>query len=220
MTVLYLGLDPSRYPVKGRLIHYPVIRIEPKDPSEPGIQSALALLREFTHLIFTSKNAVEIFFSFIPEVYQLKDKIFIAVGSVTAMYLKKRGFSSLQAKEETQEGVIQLLKNLPLKNSFIFFPCSSLTRPLLREFLLREQIKHFICPLYDTVHQKLEPVPNLVEIDEIVFTSPSTVDGFLKIFSTIPEKNKIICIGQITEKYLNKPSSLGIVGTSFQNMKT
>jgi uroporphyrinogen-III synthase len=52
--------------------------------------------------------------------------------------------------------------------------------------------------LYETVAQRVEPVPDLRLFDEIVFTSPSTVDAFFEIFGHIPSGKKIVAIGPVT----------------------
>ena len=47
MTVLYLGLDPSRYPRP--VLHYPILKIVPRAVTVPD---------SYTHLLFTSRQAV------------------------------------------------------------------------------------------------------------------------------------------------------------------
>jgi uroporphyrinogen-III synthase len=55
------------------------------------------------------------------------------------------------------------------------------------------------------VIQKLEPIPSLASIREIIFTSPSTVEGFFDIFKGEPlENKKLNCIGPVTENALAK----------------
>ena len=206
-TTLYLGTSPSHHPVSGHLIHYPVIKIVPKDSLE--VKRAFDDLEEFTHIIFTSKNAVRVFFSQIKALGKsasvLEKKILIAIGTVTAAHLQSEGFSSyLIAEEETQEGIIHELKLQNLENAYLFLPRSALSRPALVDFLASRGIRHQVCDLYDTVTQKTEPVPNLEAVDEIVFASPSTVKGFLEIFGPIPKNKKIVALGPITEEAIRK----------------
>ena len=67
------------------------------------------------------------------------------------------------------------------------------------------------CALYDTVTYLPTPQLNLVEFDEIIFTSPSTVDAFVEIFRELPSDINLIAIGPITEDYLSeKRKSLSI----------
>lgn len=58
MSILYLGTDPN----DERFVHYPVIKIVPRSFDSPHVRAAFEDLKEFTHIVFTSKNAVEVFF--------------------------------------------------------------------------------------------------------------------------------------------------------------
>lgn|ERR1700722_51244 len=207
-TTLYLGTDPTQFEARGRvrghLIHYPVIKIVPRSLEDAELKQAYDQLEEFTHFIFTSKNAVKIFFQHLTSTEVLKTKTLIAIGKVTAAHLAMKSFSPHHiAQDETQEGVVQLLRGLPLENSYIFLPRSSISRPILVQFFEERGIRYLACDLYDTQVQILDPKPDLDLIDEIVFTSPSTVQAFLKIFGMLPKDKKLIAIGSITEAALN-----------------
>lgn len=184
MRILYLGLRP-----KSGTVHYPVIRTEKCDSIKP----ALGLWNQFTHIIFTSQTAVE---------YWLGpwDKKVIAIGDPTASALKKMGLSPIVAPFATQEGIMELVKSM---QGYFFIPHSKRARPDLIQFLSERQIPYFALAIYDTHFQKPLPVPNLEDFDEIVFTSPSTVEGFLQIFGKLPKNKKLTAIGPITEKAIN-----------------
>jgi uroporphyrinogen-III synthase len=208
-TTLYLGTNPTFYECEGHLIHYPVIKIVPKDPHSSEISDVFGKLEEFTHLIFTSKNAARIFFANLKELKIdksiLEKKCLIAIGPVTAIHLEREGFTpKIIAEEETQEGVIEELKKENLKDAFVFLPRSSISRPALLQHLQESNIRHVPCDLYDTVTQKREFIPELQAVDEIVFTSPSTVKGFVEIFGKIPKDKKLKALGPITEEAIRK----------------
>jgi len=196
MQTLYLGLDPKNFRCSGTLLHYPVIRTAPIESSDR--RKALELWSEFTHVIFTSQTAVKYWEN------DLRGKIVIAIGEATADSLRKRGIEPLVAPQSTQEGVVQLLEVLlqagKLQDPFVFFPHSTLSREVFPQFLQRSKIRFFGLALYETILQKIEPVPDLSEVGEIVFTSPSTVMGFLAIYGAIPLDKKLTSIGPITEK--------------------
>ncbi|HSX10647.1 MAG TPA: uroporphyrinogen-III synthase [Chlamydiales bacterium] len=185
MNTLYLGLNPTP-----GTFHYPVIRTVYCANLEP----ALALWPLFTHIIFTSQTAVHYW----PGPW---DKHLIAIGAATATALK--GKEVLIAPEATQEGIIALIRNI---DGYFFLPRSRLTRPTLTDFMTAQKIPHFALTLYDTIFQKLEPVPNLADFDEIVFTSPSTVEGFLRIYGKLPNGIKLTPIGPITAGHLQSLS--------------
>ncbi len=203
-TILYLGTDPISYEAQGRcqghLIHYPIIKIVPRPA---GTITAYDDLDAYTHIIFTSKNAVKVFFQHHPACDFLREKQLIAIGTVTAAHLAMQGFPPQHiAEQETQEGVIALLKQLDLKDAYFFLPRSSQARPLLVQFFEERKLRYSACDLYDTVTQKLEVEPHWDQIDEIVFTSPTTVKAFLEIFGTFPEGKTLTAIGPVTENEL------------------
>jgi uroporphyrinogen-III synthase len=191
---LYLGLDADRYPLA---IHYPVIRTE--IIAGDALQKALSVASQFTHVLFTSKNTVRYWYQ---HGSVLKQQIAIAIGQVTAHELKIRGIIPLVSTLETQEGIIELFKTLDVKNGYFFYPHSKKARPLLSNYLKNQKIRFLSLDLYDTFFQKLEPIPCLNDVDEIIFTSPSTVEGFLQIFGKIPTSKKLSCIGPVTKKFL------------------
>ncbi len=210
-TTLYLGTDPTEFEAKGRaaghLIHYPVIKIVPRSIDHPEMRQVFDDIEEYTHLIFTSKNAVRVFFGNLEAlkipVENVRKKIVIAIGQVTAGYLSASGVvPHYVSTEETQEGVVHLLNGLNLDDAYIFMPRSSLSRPVLANFFNEREIRYQACDLYDTVSQAIDPRPDLDQVDEVVFTSPSTVKAFVDIFGELPRGKKCRAIGPITQQAL------------------
>ncbi len=208
-TTLYLGTSPAHFLCEGHLIHYPVIRVVARSVHLPEVKRAYDALQEYTHLIFTSKNTVEIFFAHLKELGKdkslLKGKKIVAIGRVTERHLLLHdAMVDFVAEEETQEGVIKLLQEQNLENAHIFMPRSSLARDELLAFLQAAAVRTTICDLYDTLSQRLDPVPDLSTVDEIVFTSPSTVRAFLQIYGRLPRQKNLLAIGPITEQALRR----------------
>jgi uroporphyrinogen-III synthase len=186
---LYLGLDPP-----DGVVHYPVIRIEPLEISHDQWKQ----FPHFTHILFTSKTTVKILSPRISH-----GKKLLAVGTKTAAAISKAGYAVAGvARVETQEGMIELLRAQELEKSYVLYPRSSLARTLLQSFLCEQGIRHEMWDLYTTLFQKPLPVPDFNLIDEIIFTSPSTVRGFIAAFGTIPSGKKLTCLGPVTEAEL------------------
>jgi uroporphyrinogen-III synthase len=184
---LYLGLDA---PCEDGVVHYPVIRIEPLEIS----QEKWDRFPLFTHILFTSKTTVKLLAG-----RQLSGKTVLAIGQKTARLLP----GALVAKNETQEGMVELLSSLNLQKSFVLYPRSNLARDLLKKYLEEQEICHEVWDLYTTVFQKPLPEPDFSLIDEIVFTSPSTVRAFIAAFGQIPKGKKLSCIGPVTRAELD-----------------
>lgn len=191
--ILYLGIDAPP-----DVFHYPVIRTQRIDSSQ--LREALALWDRFTHVIFTSKNGVRHWCEVGNLLGSEKDKIVIAIGEATAKELRQRGVEPIVAPDATQEGVIALLETLSLEKANLFYPRSKLARPHLAEYLEKRNVSAYLLDLYEPVFQKPEPVPDLEQFDEIVFTSPSTVEGFVRIFGALLRDKKLTAIGPITKK--------------------
>lgn len=194
--ILYLGTDPSRYGQK--VFHCPLIATQPL----PLPEKILDAWDQFTHLVVTSPNAAHLL-----KKHDLSGKKILAIGKGTAQIL---GECFAISHPETQEGMIALLKGLDLQESYVLYPRSSIARPLLANYLKEEGIRHVTCDLYETIFLKPDPLPNLADFDEIVFTSPSTVKAFVAAVGEVPRHVKLTCIGPITEKELR-----GIVNKSF-----
>lgn len=199
MNVLYLGTDPSRYVCADHLIHYPIIQTIPIVRLEEDIRARSA---DCTFWLFTSPNAVRYWWDLSP--MQWEGKEVYAVGPSTAACLAEKGLSAKTPVQATQEGLIELLECVDLERGSIAWPRSSLARPILSEYLNKRKVRYVAIDLYHTVFQRLEPVPDLEVIDEIVFTSPSTVRAFIEIFGEIPQGKKITSIGPVTKEALTQ----------------
>lgn len=203
--ILYLGTSLSHFSEPDQCLHYPVIRIIPKTKEDERVRFCLNQLTLFSHCILTSKNSVEILWNlclklFLDPSALLADKC-ICIGPSTASALREKGISPLwQALDATQEGILSFFSGKESSNFYVFYPRSSLARPVLRSYLEQNFIRHEILDLYDTQYQKIEPIPDLKKIREIVFTSPSTVEGFFRIFHEIPSEIKLSFQGPITQK--------------------
>lgn len=193
---LYLGLEPPKEDPLKKSIHHPIIKIVPRDTQIPN-------LSPFTHLIFTSKTAVDIFFSHTkPDKHTL-----IAVGQATANRIRSYNFTPhIIAQEETAEGVVEELKSI--KNGTFLWPHAALARPVISNYFIEHKIGFEEWILYDTYPNITHPLPNLQIIDEVIFTSPSTVEAFFSHFKIIPPNIKLIPIGPITADFLWKKNAI------------
>ncbi len=207
--ILYLGLDPTYYQANGEIIHWPIIQIIPRPLSESDIHQALSNFKNYSHVIVTSKSTVLILLDYLS---QLKidlqtwvQKTTLAVGQVTAKHLKACGITPTRvAQEETAEGLIEELKQLPLEQAYVFWPHSAQARPVIKEFLVTQNIQHTTCILYDPQPYIPGTLPNLEHMDAVVFTSPSTVKAFLQVFGAFPSHLQLVAIGPVTGRFLKE----------------
>lgn len=184
---LYFGLDPSRFPRK--VTHFPLIEIAPRPESE--LKPFFDKLPDYEKVIFTSRSSIPIYMK-----YACVKRPCIVVGRATMKLARSYGLPILHvAKLEQAEGILEILKK---ERGTFFFPHSSKARPLLIEYLKTKKALTF--PLYDTVMRKDKI--DLSNFEELVFTSPSTVEAFFRLYGEIPPGKKVIAIGPITAEFL------------------
>jgi len=191
-------------PPTDEVTHCPFIRIVPRPQDDPEIETMRDLLPRVTEMIWTSKSAVAIFSALIPQGIDRGRIRCFAVGKATASSLQTHGFGSIDvAEEETAEGLVQLIDSQAFSDPFFLWPHSARSRPVISDYLRRKKFPFFDCVLYDTVTQKPDPLPDLSLFDEVVFTSPSTVEGFLIAYGALPANLRLTPIGPVTAKFLN-----------------
>jgi uroporphyrinogen-III synthase len=196
---LYLGTE---LPEEGRRcgwVHYPVIRLV-RRMIAPHILEEMA---SFTHVLFTSRHAATFF---IEETGPIpKEKITMAVGKSTAERLRTHGtVPHAIATDESQEGVVALFRTLDLDDAYLLLPRSSGARGIIDNYLCEQGIRHQIAVLYDPEVVRDLPPLDLDEVEEIIFTSPSTVAAFMQLFSPFPVGKKTTCLGMITAEALRR----------------
>lgn len=215
--ILYLGLDPSRFIHQGELIHYPIIRIVPRPLEE--LHTLFLSFHTYTHLLCTSRTAATLFLKHMStyglSMADLYAKRILVVGKATAQVFDR---VDAIAQEETGEGVIKLLQQeKTLKQGHLFFPHSALSRNIIMDYLNTQGIRTTASVFYDTIPNSQEPLPRLDMFDEIIFTSPSTVDAFLHIFKAFPKQVTLTPIGPITQKTLDNILNMSYLANDKEN---
>ncbi|NGX57747.1 MAG: hypothetical protein K940chlam3_00641 [Chlamydiae bacterium] len=196
MRRFYTGLRP---PEGQDIFHCPLIRIEPRPLLDPLFEK----LAYATHLIFTSQTTVDIFVQYLPNRLLIEGKTWLAVGEKTQSSLHKQRIENVLVPEvETSEGLIELIESLNLKKPYFLWPHSALSRRVIPNYLEQNQHPFFEYVLYDTVTVKPDPLPDLEDFDEIIFTSPSTVQGFIEAYGELPMDKILTPIGPVTKENL------------------
>jgi uroporphyrinogen-III synthase len=201
---LYLGTNPSFISKDPTLLHYPVIRLLPKTEMDEKVQSSLQKLSSYSCILLTSKNAVWMLLSLLKKLDLSKDALerkCLSIGPSTSFALRQEGLEPfLEATESTQEGMIAVLEEYISKDSHLFYPKSSLARPLLKTYLQENYVHLEVLDLYDVAFQKPFALPSLAHIRKIIFTSPSTVRGFFQILQKIPSDIELEFQGWVTQQ--------------------
>jgi len=208
-NILYVGTNPNHYYALGNIIHHPMIQISKAPLEGKTITQIVDHLDKYHMFLFTSRFAVKYFFELLEEhKYPLKDlkvQDFVVIGKSTAKALREYGFEPvLTANIETSRGMLESLQeNYDLKGKSIFFPRSSLPNPYLTQELTELGAKVDTVSIYQNSKPPKRPLPN-GEIQNILFTSPSTVENFLEDYGQIPKDWRVLSKGTPTAKYLKE----------------
>ena len=180
---LYTGLEISRYSLRlpGRMVHYPLIRTE-----EIFIPPSIEMNR-YDAIVFTSKTAVRIFF----RKYHIFGQKVFAIGPATAEELRRHGVgNAIVQPSHHSTALAEVIKEYGIERAL--YPCSEQSDNPLHKI---PQVEAVI--LYRT-SDRSQPKIELSKFEGIVFTSPSTVSSFKRLYGDFPENLLYYCIGPVT----------------------
>lgn len=188
--------------------------------------SGLDNYSDISYLLFTSQYAVKGFMRVVEDTdykqYTNKDLKVISIGKTTTEALHKAGFKDvIQIDEDNRYGVIEwfkkerpkFLEQHPIEIEHgeeyeeipaVLYPCSSLSPDDIPEalFALRYNVTKWT--VYNNNLPKNPRRVNLNHFKRIVFTSPSTIDNFIKLYGKLPENTEFITRGPITQEHLEE----------------
>lgn len=208
---LYFGLNKSLYYTNGFVDHLPLIEIQPTEESH--LLDLNKQIKMASHLLVTSQTTVDLLlnhFKISKDI--LAQKKIIAVGQATAELLQKQNlYACYIASNESQEGLIDLIKGIPWRSTdSLVYPKSKSARPKLLDFLFNCGVQFYSFDLYDSKPILLKEKPDLSQYDELVFTSSSTAHSFFLNFKDIPPGIKVVCKGEVTQKWIESKRKLSI----------
>lgn len=206
--ILFTGLSPERFFIKGTYFHLPLIRMKPMEEYNK-FDNCLRNMSKFDWIVFASRYGVEYFFKRLKIIgldVRTFNKIKIAaVGNSTKDWLLNFGIlADLVPQKESSQGLLESFHKIDLKDKKIFLPRSNLSDKGLKEGLQRLGAKVTTAFAYRNVVPKYLPTLDLNKFNEIMFTSPSTVRSFKKRYKKIPQNIRVRCIGDVTLKEAKK----------------
>jgi uroporphyrinogen III methyltransferase/synthase len=196
------------------VIEFPTIEIS-LIPDNSNLDRAIDSVSDYSWIIFTSVNSVEIFFK---RVMSIKDARILAgikiavIGSATAMSLNEYGIKADIIPEQfTSEGIVKALESYKaeLKGKKVLIPGSLIARDLLPVSLTAMGALVEAVPVYEnkTPEYTAEYIDSIFDKNLYLctFTSSSTVTNFIDILK-VNNRNKYISkingasIGPVTSK--------------------
>ncbi|HJS00482.1 MAG TPA: uroporphyrinogen-III synthase [Flavobacterium sp.] len=158
------------------------------------------------NFIFTSKNAIKSLLKK-DHVDSLKSKECFCVGEKTKIYLEKNGFKVVDFATDAST-LAEIIVEKHSNKKFTFFS-GTIRKDILPKKLIENDVAFNEIKVYKTV---LQPKNMVLEINAILFFSPSAVESYL-------QKNKIenlttcFCIGNTTAKTLENISKNIIIAS-------
>jgi len=187
------------------VVEFPTIAIEPK-ADMGALHGAMERLGDYDWLLFTSQNAVKIFFSELDR--RGKDARGLApcrigtIGAATAKELLLHGIrADLVPKEFVAEALLEALKHEGMAGRKVLLPCAQEARDALPEGLAALGALVDRIPVNDTVTPPRlsdEMRERAAGADMVTFTSSSTARNFFGIINDT--KAACASIGPITSK--------------------
>lgn len=184
------------------VIEMPTIKIKIRENME--IQNAISKLSNFDWIVFTSHNAVNIFFHHLRknnrDARAFCSAQIAAIGSGTAQTLERYGIlCDLVPEKFIAESLLYSLESRGIRGEKILLLCASQARDVLYEGLQNAGAQVTRVFLYDTVlpdDLQQDIVSAAQSADLITFASSTTAKNF---FSIIPHTQALFaCIGPIT----------------------
>ena len=199
--ILLPGTHPDKYRHLGIIIHRPMIKSVPLDDYTQA-DKVLRRLNVFDWIVFTSTNGVKFFFQRLNAI-GLDTRVIgttkvAAIGKTTAEKLKTFGvLVDLQPKLESSTGLLEEFKKASVKGKKVL-----LVRPKVGSSMLLDGLADADATIEEVmVYRNVEIEPDETDfdfIDQILFTSGSTVRAFLKRYGSVPDGIKVYCLGQPT----------------------
>jgi len=202
----------------GEVIEFPTIEIQPPE-SYAALDGAIANIRTYDWLLFTSVNGVEQFLlrlqSLSKSMTELEGIKVGAIGPETAKRLEGASIKNCVVPRQYQaEGMLEALSRQMMRGKRVLIPRAAKARDILPETLRRWGAAVDVIEAYRTGL----PVANSSAIrsllqaggaDMITFTSSSTVVNFVQLFQgqnleALLAGIAVACIGPITKKTIEE----------------
>ena len=199
--VLVLGNHPERYKHLGTIVHRRIIDcIAVEDFSDAD--EAITHLDETDWLVFTSANGIRNFF---PRLFDagldsrsLANVQIAVIGRATGERLTDHGLTAdICAANESSAGLLQEFEQIEIKDANVLLPQAKVSSKVLPDGLTKMGANVKTVTVYKTVEMEPSDV-DLDYIDQVLFTSGSTVRAFVKFFGKVPDNVKAYCLGEPT----------------------
>ena len=204
--VLVTGTCAAPYRHFGELVHTPLITITDPEDWHP-IDAAVDRVASFSLIVFTSRYAVTALLERLlargTDARGLAHARLAAIGRATAAALRERGLAAdIVAPAEHTSGLLAALRDAgPLAGECVLLPRSFLADDTLPAALRAAGATVTPVTAYRNIPVRNPVRVDLACLDAVLFTSPSTVQAFRRLYGdTLPPSLAIWCRGPRTRQ--------------------
>ena len=200
-NVLVLGNHPEKYKHLGNIVHRRIIDCVPLD-DYAHLDSVLKKISTFDWIVFTSVNGAKYFFQQLNSIGKdaraLASAKIAAIGKTTAKRLTEFGvLADMVPQNESSAGLLEEFSKLDMEQKKVLLPRAEVASKELPDGLSKAGAAIQTPPVYKTI--ELDPGEiNFDYIDQILFTSGSTVRAFVNKYGSVPQNIKVYCLGPPT----------------------
>ncbi|OPY65062.1 MAG: Uroporphyrinogen-III C-methyltransferase [Syntrophorhabdus sp. PtaU1.Bin002] len=184
------------------VLYMPTIVITPIEPNSK-LERAIDSIETYPFILFTSTNAVSIFFDSLfrkgRDARALSGAKVLPIGPATATLLQSKGIiPDFLPGKFTSEGIIEILKTIDVKGEQFLLPRAEEARDIIVEYIKDHGGSCDVVPVYKASLPK-EIVPISEKPDIVTFTSSSTVRNFIALYGKQTLEDTLIAsIGPVT----------------------
>ena len=177
-------------------VHTPLIEIKPvADTSR--LREAADEVDTYDYLLYTSRHAVTYF----PP--RCHHPVIVSIGPVTTDALRLAGAEAIkQVEKDDSYGVIDWFAEQP--RGRVLIPRSNLALSIIPEGLRNLGFDVTTVTAYENRMPENAMKVDLSQVDTIVFSSPSTIDNFIRLYGKLPTDKQLLTRGRITERHLQE----------------
>ena len=204
MKKLFTGLSCPT----GEYIHTPLIEIVPVADPAP-LWQATADVSQYDYLLFTSRFAVKYW---VEAANQARNNpwggghtTIVSIGDTTSQALRKAGATGFcQCRQDNSYGVISWFQQQKEegKTGSVLFPRSAIALPLIPDGLAKSGFTVRTVAAYNNQMPENPIKVDLDTISHIIFTSPSTIDNFIRLYGHLPGGKQYETRGPVTQSHL------------------
>ncbi|MHC4881906.1 MAG: uroporphyrinogen-III C-methyltransferase, partial [Planctomycetota bacterium] len=200
--ILHLGNHPDRYAHLGTIVHRQIIRCIESDNSKEK-DAYFQSPKKHDWIVFTSGNGIQFFFKKLfaagLDTRVLASTKFAVIGKASGKRLLEFGIKAdLTAATESSKGLLEAFSGIDVNGRSILLPQAEVSSSELPDGLTARGADIDKLTVYKTVETEIDDV-DLDYIDQILFTSGSTVRAFVNKFGSVPGHVQALCLGVPTQ---------------------